>query len=86
MHNFIIIILLNKDFVIYLTHGEDHDMIYCASLTHACYIVLFCHGSTEQDQAHQTDHSSDGFTMDKGIKPYFQFLYQQIKCIYVGTI
>ena len=38
--------------------------IYCASLTHACYIVLFCHGSTEQDQAQGTDQSSDSFTIN----------------------
>ena len=52
--------------VIYLTHGEDHKVtaIYCGSLTHACYIVLFCHCSTEQDQAQETDQSSDGFTIN----------------------
>ena len=38
--------------------------IYCASLTHSCYIVLFCHGSTEQDQAQGTDQSSDSFTIN----------------------
>ena len=38
--------------------------IYCASLTHACYIVLFCHGSTEQDHAQETDQSSDSFTIN----------------------
>ena len=63
MHIFIIIILVNK-FVIYLTHEEDHKVIYYAiyyaSLTHACLIVLFCHCSTEEDQAQETDQSSDG--------------------------
>ena len=39
--------------------------IYYASLTHACYIVLFCHGSTEEYQAQETDQSSDGFTINK---------------------
>ena len=59
MHIFIIIIILqtnktvvlssykqtNKtvDFVIHLTHGEDHKVNYYALLTHACYIVVFCH-------------------------------------------
>ena len=64
---FIIIILFNK-FIIYLTHDEDHKVIYYAiyyaSLTHACYIVLFCHGSIEEDQAQETDQSSDGFTIN----------------------
>ena len=64
MHIFIIIILVNK----YLTNDEDNKMIYYAiyyaSLTHACYIVLFCHGSTEEDQAQETDQSSDGFTIN----------------------
>ena len=50
MHIFIIIIILqtNKtvDFVIHLTHGEDHNVIYYALLSHVCYIVVFCHGST----------------------------------------
>ena len=67
MHIFIIIILFNK-FVIYLMHDEDHKVIhyeiYYASLTHACYIVLFCHGSTEEDQAQETDQSSEGFTIN----------------------
>ena len=67
MHIFIIIILVNK-FVTYLTHDEDHKVIYYAiyydSLTHACYIVLFCHGSTEEDQAQETDQSSDGITIN----------------------
>ena len=52
MHIFIIIILVNK-FVIYLTHDEDnkviHYAIYFASLTHACYIVLFCHSPGARD-------------------------------------
>ena len=38
--------------------------IYCASFTHACYIVLFYHGSTEQDQAQKTGQSSDGFNIN----------------------
>ena len=38
--------------------------IYYALLTHACYIVLFCHGSTEEDHAQKTDKSSDGFTIN----------------------
>ena len=52
----------------YLTHDEDHIVIYYAIyyalLTHACYIVLFCHGSTEEDQAQETDQSSEGFTIN----------------------
>ena len=38
--------------------------IYYALLTHACYIVLYCHGSTEEDQAQEADQSSDGFTIN----------------------
>ena len=42
-------------FFIYLTHDEDHKVIYYAiyyaSLTHACYIVLFCHGLTRVQMA-----------------------------------
>ena len=67
MHIFIIIISVNI-FVIYLTHDEDHKVIYYAiyyaSLTHACYIVLFCHSSTEEDQAQETDQSSDCITIN----------------------
>ena len=51
-----------------LTHDEYHKVIfyaiYFASLTHACYIVLFCHGPTREDQAQETDQSSDGFTIN----------------------
>ena len=94
---------MTVDFVIYLTHDEDHKLIYYpiyyALLTHARYIVLFCHGSTEEDQAQETDQNSDGFTINdvvdindrhyfniffpwtQGIKPYFHFLYQQIRYI-----
>ena len=52
MHIFIIINILqtNKtvDFVIHLTRGEDHKVIYYAlPYMYACYIhVVFCHGST----------------------------------------
>ena len=70
MHIFIIIILVNI-FDIYLTHDEDHEVIYYAiyyaSLTHACYIVLFYHSSTEEDQAQETDQSSDGITINDAI-------------------
>ena len=38
--------------------------IYYASLTHACYIVLFCHSSTEENQAQETDQSSDCITIN----------------------
>ena len=59
---------MTVDFVIYLTHDEDHKLIYYpiyyALLTHARYIVLFCHGSTEEDQAQETDQNSDGFTIN----------------------
>ena len=63
MHIFIIIILFNK-FVIYLTHDEDHKVIYYAINLCFAYIVLFCHGSTEEDQVQATDQSSDGFTIN----------------------
>ena len=64
MHIFIIV-----NFFIYLTHDEEHNVIcyaiYYASLTHVCYIVLFCTVfSTEEDQAQETDQSSDGFTIN----------------------
>ena len=83
MHIFIIIILSNKFVIhVYLTHDEDHKVIYYAiyyaSLTHACYIVLFCHGSREEDQAQETDQSSDGFTsndvVDINDQHYFDIL------------
>ena len=52
----------------YLTHDEGHEVmyysIYYASLTHACYIVLFCHSSTEEDQAQETGQSSDSITIN----------------------
>ena len=38
--------------------------IYYALLTHARYIVLFCHGSKEEDQVQETDQNSDGFTIN----------------------
>ena len=41
-----------------------HYAIYIAALTHACYIVLFCHGSKEEVQAQETGQSSDGFTIN----------------------
>ena len=53
MHIFIFIILQTKktvDFDIHLTHDEDHKVTYYALLTHACYIVVFCQSSTEQDR------------------------------------
>ena len=39
-------------------------MRYYAFLTHACYIVLFCHSLTEEDPAQETDQSSDGITIN----------------------
>ena len=38
--------------------------MYYALLTHARYIVLFCHGSTEEDQAQESDQNLDGFTIN----------------------
>ena len=69
MHIFIIIILVNKStrqlILLYIKRKVIYYAIYYALLTHACYIVLFCHGSTEEDQAPQeTDQNSDGFTIN----------------------
>ena len=81
MHIFIIIISVNI-FVIYLTHDEDHKVIfmrYYASLTHACYIVLFCLSSTE-DQAQETDQSSDGIIINNVIDINGQHYFNIFPC------
>ena len=81
MHIFIIIILVNI-FVIYLTHDEDHKVmcysIYYASLTHACYIVLFCHSSTEEDQAQETGQSSDCITINDVVALNQKFFHVRV--------
>ena len=70
-------------------------VIYCASLTHACYIVLFYHGSTEQDQAQGTDQSPDSFTINDVVdindRHYFKIFsmnarHQTIFSNFVSTV
>ena len=60
-------------------------MRYYASLTHACYIVLFCLSSTE-DQAQETDQSSDGITINDVVDQHYFNIFPCTRVIKVNAI